>query len=377
VAGVYFEQVHGNIFMVVWLPYTIMPILDYVLPVDNSNVKAGRVRVLEQDSRYMIPLYCVFVMDVGVLIWFMHRVAIGEIGVTLGNLMLYAFCSAQSGGLNAVIGHELIHRRYIVHKIVGTLSYAKMMYGHYFIQHVRSHHKKVATPEDPSTALLDENLFQFWIRTVPAGFVEVWEYEVARLKQAGSTAAWEFLLYNRMFTFMCGQLAWLGLCYWVFGGRAVAFHLLHSLFVVLMFEAVNYIEHYGLMRKKLDLLNPVSAYESVKVIHSWNAPHVISNYLLFKLQRHSDHHANAYKPYQILESLQDSPMLPYGYTVCLMLVLNPPLWKKICNPISIATNNGTKMPEDVQQENEKYILGTLCVTALVLTYINFFVIGFK
>jgi alkane 1-monooxygenase len=115
-----------------------------------------------------------------------------------------------------------------------------------------------------------------------------------------------------------------------------------------MFEAVNYLEHYGLMRKKLDPKNPESAYESVKVIHSWNAPHVISNYLFFKLQRHSDHHANAYKPYQILDSFIESPMLPYGYTVCLLLVTNPSIWKRVCNPIAIATNEGTKVTEEVK-----------------------------
>ena len=55
---------------------------------------------------------------------------------------------------------------------------------------------------------------------------------------------------------------------------------------VVMLESINYIEHYGLRRKQL----PDGTFEKVTVRHSWNAPHRISNYLLFKLQRHSDHH---------------------------------------------------------------------------------------
>lgn len=80
------------------------------------------------------------------------------------------------------------------------------------------------------------------------------------------------MIYNRLITFNVGHSVWLGIVYFLFGGKAVIFHLLYSLLVTLMFEAVNYLEHYGLMRKPIDPLNPNSAFESVKIIHSWNAP---------------------------------------------------------------------------------------------------------
>lgn len=88
---------------------------------------------------------------------------------------------------------------------------------------------------------------------------------------------------------------------------------------VIFLETVNYIEHYGLERKKL----PNGQYERVNKTHSWNAPHRISNYFLFKLQRHSDHHENPLKPYQILESWETSPMLPNGYAACFLLAWFP------------------------------------------------------
>jgi alkane 1-monooxygenase len=141
-----------------------------------------------------------------------------------------------------------------------------------------------------------------------------------------------------------------------------------------MFESVNYLEHYGLSRKLLPEAENI--YESVGMKHSWNAPQVMTNYLLFKLQRHSDHHANSYKPYQILDSYPESPMLPYGYSVSLLLCVFPPIWKRVIDPVAIATNKGEKVTQDFRQYQERLVLITLCFTSLILTYICFFVIGF-
>jgi alkane 1-monooxygenase len=90
---------------------------------------------------------------------------------------------------------------------------------------------------------------------------------------------------------LCEAL-YFGMIYLVFGGKGLLFHIITNIIVLSQFEAVNYLEHYGLLRKMEN-----GVYESVKITHSWNAPQLITNYLLFKLQRHSDHHANAYKPY--------------------------------------------------------------------------------
>jgi alkane 1-monooxygenase len=167
----------------------------------------------------------------------------------------------------------------------------------------------------------------------------------------------------------------LGLIYLIFGSRALVFHIIVSCLVTLMFEAVNYLEHYGLQRKLIP--GSDSVYESVKITHSWNAPQVVTNYALFKLQRHSDHHANAYKPYQVLESLEESPMLPYGYSVCLLICIFPYIWKKVINPMAIATNKGEKITEEAKQEIERWVLGTLIFTSSVLTYFTFFMVDLK
>jgi alkane 1-monooxygenase len=105
--------------------------------------------------------------------------------------------------------------------------------------------------------------------------------------------------------------------------------LAEAVFSIIYLEAINYLEHYGLARKRL----PNGEYEKVTIRHSWNAPHRISNYLLFKLQRHSDHHENSLKPYQTLLSLEESPELPHGYVLMIIMVFIPSVWFRIMDPL--------------------------------------------
>ena len=86
------------------------------------------------------------------------------------------------------------------------------------------------------------------------------------------------ILHNRLISFTLCEIIYFVFVYMVFGGKGLLFHLVTNIMVLQQFEAVNYLEHYGLLRK---LENGV--YESVKITHSWNAPQVITNYLLFKV----------------------------------------------------------------------------------------------
>ena len=69
-------------------------------------------------------------------------------------------------------------------------------------------------------------------------------------------------------------------------------------------------------------------------------------------------------------------MLPYGYSISLVLSFFPYIWKKVHNPLAEATNKNTKVTAEVRQEIEKWIVGTLIGVSIVFTYITFFVIGF-
>ncbi len=180
-SGVLGEIYFKNFFITVWIPYVLLPLLDYILPVDHSNVPEARVRVLEKDPRFLIPLYVIFVEDFCILFWVIWMVSQGQVGQTPMSFLLYALCAAQPGAVNAAVGHELFHRKNIFDKILGTISYAKIFYGHSFIAHLRVHHKKVSTPEDPQTSRLGESLYSYHLRVIPESMIEVWHFENARL----------------------------------------------------------------------------------------------------------------------------------------------------------------------------------------------------
>ena len=364
---------YRNMFFIVWVIYSLIPWIDYITPIDHSNLPENRVRIYEKDKRFLIPLYSFWILDFILFYWILYDVYSGKIGTRNSSFLIMALCIAQIGAINAVVGHELFHKKPFVHKLFGTLVYVKMIYGHFFIQHVRSHHKHVATPQDPSTARLGESLFYFFWRAIPEGYKEVWDYEQARLKQQGCEKWWQILLFNRCITINAGQIVYLSLILGLMGTRTLVFHLLVSFIITLMLEAINFIEHYGLQRKFI--AGSDSVYESVNITHSWNAPQVVTNWFIFKLQRHSDHHANAYKPYQILDSFVESPMLPYGYTVSLLVVIFPSIWRKIIDPLAIATNKGEKITKEEQSNIEKWILIVLICTTTVFTYLTFIGIG--
>lgn len=173
---------------------------------------------------------------------------------------------------------------------------------HFTIEHIYGHHKRVSTPDDPTSAPKGMTLYEFVPRSI-----------IGSLKSAFHINAL-FVVCSLM-----GSAIFFGLVYKWWGPLATAFMFFAGLGSMVLLEVINYIEHYGLRRKRLE----DGTYERVNIRHSWNAPHRISNYLFFKLQRHSDHHENALKPYQTLCSYEDSPQLPHGYTVCIILAVFP------------------------------------------------------
>jgi alkane 1-monooxygenase len=109
------------------------------------------------------------------------------------------------------------------------------------------------------------------------------------------------------------------------GWGALLVLLLHVPIVWWQLTSANYIEHYGLLRQKLSN----GQYERCQPKHSWNSNHLISNLVLFHLQRHSDHHANPSRHYQSLRHFEEAPQLPTGYMGMFLLAYVPPLWYRV------------------------------------------------
>lgn len=249
-----------------------------------------------------------------------------------------------TGGIGITVAHELIHKNSASQKFWGKVLLVSVCYGHFFIEHIRGHHVNVATPADPASAHLDESIYAFYPRTLIKSWQSAWRIENQRLKK-NRLPIWK---HNFGWIIAAPILICLVLAI-TLGYTAVLFFLIQSLVAFSLLEIVNYVEHYGLTRKKL----ADGTYERVSPKHSWNANHWLSNLVLFHLQRHSDHHTHAGRPYQNLHHLEQSPQLPTGYPGMIILALIPPLWFRVMNPKvkQYLTENNSKDDSDINTVN--------------------------
>ncbi|MBI3215001.1 MAG: alkane 1-monooxygenase [Mycobacterium sp.] len=237
------------------------------------------------------------------------------------------------GGIAINAAHELGHKRASTEQRLSRLALAQTCYGHFFVEHNRGHHMRVATVEDPASSRFGESVYRFVVRSVTAGARSAWHLERRRLAKLGRspwTLRNEVLSSWLLSASLFGGLAlWFGpaVLPWLAGQAVIGFSLL---------EAVNYLEHYGLRRQKL----ASGRYERVRPAHSWNSDTLVTNVFLFHLQRHSDHHTNPRRRYQTLRPSEQAPQLPAGYGAMLALALVPPLWRRVMDPRVLAHYGG-------------------------------------
>lgn len=229
-----------------------------------------------------------------------------------------------TNGIN--VGHELGHRRSLFARTCSKLLYLPCQYMHFYIEHNFGHHIHVATPEDPATAMYKQNIYSFWITSVVRTYISAWKIQLRLLKVSKRSF---FSIKNDMIFYTLLQLSFIAMIYNYFELYITLLSILISVISFLFLETINYVEHYGLLRKK----DSNGRYERVKPHHSWNSNHTIGRIVLYELTRHSDHHFKSSKKYQVLESLDNCPHLPYGYPTSILLSLIPPIWFSIMNPL--------------------------------------------
>lgn len=225
---------------------------------------------------------------------------------------------AVTGGLGITIAHELGHRAATIDRVIAKALLVSVCYGHFFIEHVRGHHVRVATPDDPATAPRGMNVYRFIVRSVAGSLMHAWRLEALRLAQQGRSA-WH--VSNWVLTGSLFSVALMAAAAWLGGTSGLMLFALQAAVAVVLLEVINYIEHYGLLRRRIE-----GRYEPVREQHSWNADFIVSNWILFNLQLHSDHHAHMRRPYEQLRTVPDAPQLPAGYPAMVVLALVPPLW---------------------------------------------------
>jgi len=319
-------------FLTIVFSYFLLPFLDLWSGIDLSKPGKDEVLQLERDPWYRAILYLGALENFALLVF-------GAWVVTHASLPWYALAGfvlsvgTSSGSVGIVVAHELGHHVSKWDRILSRALLVSVCYMHFYVEHNRGHHSHVATPDDPASARYDEGLYAFLPRTLIGSWTHAWELERERLAKSGS-GPWSIgnpMLWCVIWPALLATA--LGL---VFGAAAVWYFFLQAFIAVVLLEAVNYIEHYGLERG----LKADGSRERMTVAHSWNSSQRLSNYFLFNLTRHSHHHIQAQRHYQALAHEDESPQMPAGYAGMLMLAFFPPLWKRVMHPRLAAHRSG-------------------------------------
>ncbi|GAB4429637.1 MAG: alkane 1-monooxygenase [Bacteroidia bacterium] len=304
--------------------FGVIPLLELLMPPDPANLSRAEEDLARNNPRYDWMIYLTVPLLYAALgVFFVVLARVPLQGYEVLGLVLAIGIMCGTFGIN--VGHELGHRSKAHERLLAKVALLSSLYMHFYIEHNRGHHRHVSTPEDPASARRGETVFAFWLRSVAGSYRSAWRLEDERLRRQGQ-GFWSW--HNEMLRFQVIQLGWL-LGIGLLGGPRVLLAYLGAATVgFLLLETVNYIEHYGLQRRRL----ASGAYERVLPQHSWNSDHSLGRILLFELSRHSDHHYLASRKYQILRHHDDSPQMPTGYPGMIVLALLPPLWFAVMHP---------------------------------------------
>jgi len=310
--------------------FVLMPVLDQAVGLDSTNPPEELVAALEEDRYYRWATYLFLPLQYAAFLWGCWLLASGDL--SLADKAGLATTIGVLGGIAINTAHELGHKRDEVERWLSKLALAQTGYGHFYVEHNRGHHVRVATPEDPASSRLGESFWAFWPRTVAGSLRSAWHLESKQWAKGGRSR-WN--IRNDVLNAWALSVVLFGGVLVAFGPELLPWLLLQAVLGFSLLEVVNYLEHYGLLRQKAG-----ERYERVQPRHSWNANNTASNVLLYHLQRHSDHHANPMRRYQSLRHMPEAPQLPTGYAGMIVLALVPPLWRRVMDPRVLAHYDG-------------------------------------
>lgn len=304
--------------------FGIIPVLDLLLGKDALNPdEEVDVPKMNSEAFYRVITLGWVAGYAVLLVWGMLELASGQFSAVGG--IGWVISIGIVGGLGINVAHELIHKDGKLETRAGGFLLSLVCYAGFKVEHLRGHHVHVSTPDDASSSRYNQSLYNFLPQAYLRNFVNAWKLEAQRLQRKGEKAfswrnelIWWYGISALVFVAFTVAFGWLG----------AAFFLAQSFVAFTLLEIVNYLEHYGLHRRKLDN----GRYERTTPEHSWNSNYFLTNVFLFHLQRHSDHHAYAKRRYQVLRHHDIAPQLPAGYAAMIVLATIPPLWKRIMNP---------------------------------------------
>jgi alkane 1-monooxygenase len=309
----------------------IVPAIDLMTGLDRSNPPDDVIEALEKDRYYRWITYLFLPIQ--------YAGFVGALALISGTLFAHGGLSTLDrvgiaisigciGGIGINTAHELGHKKEANERWLSKIALAQSFYGHFYIEHNRGHHVRVATPEDPASARLGESFYEFWPRTVVGSLRSAWNLEKKRIARR-RRHPWR-LSNDVLNAWLMSAVLW-GAMIAAFGTGIAPYLVIQAVVGFSLLEVVNYMEHYGMLRQKVGV-GERQRYERVDPSHSWNSNNIATNVLLYHLQRHSDHHANPTRRYQSLRDYQESPVLPTGYAGMIVLAIVPAIWRRVMDP---------------------------------------------
>ena len=314
--GVYYQGVFSYSGLII--AFGVIPIVEMFSKGKTANLKPTEEDSVLRQRLFDWLLYLNLPLLYGLIAYYFY--ALNAFDLTtfeIVGMTLSVGIMCGTSGIN--VAHELGHRHQSYEQKMAQALLLPEFYMHFFIEHNLGHHKHVATPLDPATSRFGENIYAFFWRSVTQSYWSAWKIENKILAKKGQSF-WSFN--NRMLRFQLMQIGYLLLIGIVFSWSTIVYAIVIGIIGFLLLESVNYIEHYGLERKKLSS----GKYETIQPKHSWNSNHPLGRIILYELTRHSDHHFKATRKYQVLRHFDESPQLPNGYPAAILTALVPPIW---------------------------------------------------
>ncbi|MDA0986239.1 MAG: alkane 1-monooxygenase [Bacteroidetes bacterium] len=308
-------------FLTPFIVFIILPILECFIGSGIKNLSKEEESSINQKFFFSLILFGHLIGVYYGLYIYLYKISSNDlllieiIGMTLS-------MGTLAGAVGITVAHELFHRSNIFERWIGKLLLLVNCYMHYYIEHVWGHHKNVGTFDDPATARFGESIYKFLPRTIINTYISAWKIESKILQSNGDKF---FSIKNEMILFQLLTITFIIFIFLMFGLITTILFLFVGLIGVTQLEIVNYIEHYGLTRH----INKEGNYEKIAMEHSWSSNNYISRWFLFELNRHSDHHLNASRKYQILRHIDKSPQHPAGYPAMMLLALVPFWWRGV------------------------------------------------
>ena len=305
----------------------IVPAIDLVAGLDRSNPPDDVIEALEMDRYYRWITYLFLPIQYVGFVGALWLIAHG--GLSTVDKVGIAVSIGCIGGIGINTAHELGHKKESHERWLSKIALAQSCYGHFYIEHNRGHHVRVATPEDPASARLGESFYAFWPRTVGGSLRSAWNLEKRRIARR-RRHPWR-LSNDVLNAWLMSAVLWGVLIAW-FGIGIAPYLVIQAVVGFSLLEVVNYMEHYGMLRQKVGV-GERERYERVDPSHSWNSNNIATNVLLYHLQRHSDHHAGM-----------------------IVLAVMPPVWRRVMDPRVLAHFGGDVTRANISPRRRERLL---------------------